>query len=151
MKRYASNTSVSSDRSRQEIESTLAKYGATAFMYGNNQKQAVIVFEFSGKRMKFVLELPSSATTPKGRRPHNPTKYLDAEHRRRWRSLALSIKSKLVAVNDGISTIEYEFMANIMLPNGLTVGEWAGPQIESAYETGKMPPMLMLEAPRGND
>lgn len=130
-----------------EIENTLKKYGATAFMYGNNGKQAMVVFEFSGKRMKFILELPASVTTPKGRRPHNPAKYLDQEIRRRWRSLALSIKSKLVAVNDGISTVEYEFMANIVLPNGLTVGEWAGPQIEESYQSGKMPP-LMIEAPR---
>lgn len=34
MSRYAENTSVSSDRSRAEIEQILARYGAEQFMYG---------------------------------------------------------------------------------------------------------------------
>lgn len=39
------------------------------------------------------------------------------------------IKAKVVAVEDNISTIEAEFMTHIVLPNGQTVGEWAGPQL----------------------
>jgi hypothetical protein len=33
-RRYASGTSVTQDRSRTEIEQTLVRYGASAFMYG---------------------------------------------------------------------------------------------------------------------
>lgn len=150
--KYASQTSVSPEKSRGEIERTLTSYGATGFMYGWHEGKAVIVFEFHNKRMRFTLELPTdndAKRTPRGRQRHGKeaiNKALDQETRRRWRSLFLSIKSKLVAVQDGISTVEYEFMANIILPNGMTVGEWAGPQIDRAYEDGNMPPML--PAPR---
>lgn len=33
-------------------------------------------------------------------------------------------------------------MANIVLPNGRTVGEEVKPRIASAYQTGDMPPLL---------
>lgn len=33
---YAENTSVSSEKSRAEIERTLQKYGADQFMYGSS-------------------------------------------------------------------------------------------------------------------
>lgn len=33
-------------------------------------------------------------------------------------------------------------MANIVLPNGTTAGEFMKPQIQAAYETGDMPALL---------
>ena len=46
----------------------------------------------------------------------------------------------------GISTIEREFLSNIVLPDGQTVGEWMAPQLETAYTQGNMPALLpMLE------
>ncbi len=115
MAQYARETEVPAERTRNEIESTLQKYGATSFGYGWQSDAAIIVFEFKGRRMKFVLPLPG---------------------------LFLSIKAKLVTVDDGISTVETEFMGHIILPNGMTVSEWMHPQIESAYRDGKMPPLL---------
>lgn len=150
MRRYATQTAVSPERSRGEIERVLSQYGATGFAYGWQGNQAVIMFEFSSRRMKFSLALPDRddvALTPAGRRVRNQAQALGKETRRRWRSLALSIKSKLVAVMDGISTVEYEFMAHIVLPNGQTVGEWTAPQIERAYATGNMPPLLPAPRP----
>ena len=37
---------------------------------------------------------------------------------------------------------EYEFMANIVMPDGRSVSEHVRPRITSAYETGDMPPLL---------
>ncbi|MBT9828162.1 hypothetical protein GPL19_19805 [Enterocloster bolteae] len=46
----------------------------------------------------------------------------------------------------GISTVEREFLYDIVLPDGRTAGEWIAPQIEMSYQTGQMPAMLpMLE------
>ena len=56
--RYAENTSVSSDRSRAEIENTLRRYGADQFMYGWDQQSAVIMFQANDRRVKFVLPMP---------------------------------------------------------------------------------------------
>ena len=51
----------------------------------------------------------------------------EAECRRRRQALAAVIKAKLGAVEDGISTIEAEFLAYVVLSDGRTIGEWAGP------------------------
>jgi hypothetical protein len=53
----------------------------------------------------------------------------EAECRRRRQALAAVIKAKLVAVEDGISTNthEAEFLAYVVLSDGRTIGEWAGP------------------------
>jgi hypothetical protein len=37
---FAEKTTVSSDKSRAEIERTLSRYGASSFMYGWNQAHA---------------------------------------------------------------------------------------------------------------
>ena len=54
------------------------------------------------------------------------------------------VKAKLEAVESGISTIEREFFYDIVLPNGETIGEWMAPQLETAYQSGTMPPMLPM-------
>ena len=38
--------------------------------------------------------------------------------RQRWRALLLIIRAKLEAVASGITTLENEFLANIVLPDG---------------------------------
>lgn len=48
------------------------------------------------------------------------------------------------AVEAGISEFEKEFLAHIVLPNGATVGQFMLPQIDTAYSTGRMPPMLPM-------
>jgi hypothetical protein len=74
----------------------------------------------------------------------------DQAVRQRWRALALVIKAKLEAVAAGITTIEDEFLAHIMLPDGSTVGEYTAPGLQLAYEHGEMPPMLAA-GPTGAD
>ena len=61
--------------------------------------------------------------------------------RKRWRALLLIIRAKLEAVESGITTLESEFLANIVLPDGGTVGQWLAPQIDAAYATVRLPPM----------
>lgn len=158
MSRYAENTSVSAERSRGEIETTLTRYGAHGFMYGwqerEDSRDAMIQFDADGRRIRFVLPLPSMEDpefhrTPGGRRRRDrdaAVKAWEQACRQRWRALALAIKAKLESVECGITTFEDEFFAHIVLPNGQTVGATIAPQIERAYATGKMP-RLLLEAP----
>ncbi len=157
MSRYAAQTSVNSDRSRAEIEKTLTRYGAGQFLYAWKPGMAVVGFTMNERQVKFLLPLPSSedpeiCETPTGKiRSDNAIEQaFEQAVRQRWRALALVIKAKLEAVESGITEFEDEFMAHIVLPDGSTMGEWARPQIESAYASGKMPEMLpQLEAPRG--
>lgn len=158
MRRYASQTSVPMDRSRGEIEKVLVRYGATGFMYGWRDGAALIMFEAQGRRVKFELPMPDRndkefTMTPGGRRKRHPDDAVRAweqAQRQRWRALALVIKAKLEAVASAITTFEEEFLAHILLPNGETVGEYMGPQIEVAYREGTMPPLLSAAARGGN-
>jgi hypothetical protein len=150
MAKYAADTSVSSDRSRAEIEKTLRRYGADRFAYMSERTRAVIGFEANNRRIRFDLAMPDQMDaqfimTPGGKR----TRTAEQAHaaweqacRQKWRALALVVKAKLEAVEAGITTFESEFLAHIVLPNGQTVGDMAAPSIEAAYAGKGMPPLL---------
>lgn len=144
---YAEDTKVPVSRSRYNIEYLLNKYGATGFLYGMTDGQAIIMFEASGRRIKFSLRLPDSSlfqTSPAGRKRTKEAarSSYEKEVRRLWRSLELVIKAKLEAIESGIATFEDEFLAYVVLPDGSTVGKSIAPAIESAYQTGQMVPLL---------
>jgi hypothetical protein len=46
----------------------------------------------------------------------------EQNRRTRWRAVVLLLKAKLELIQIGISTIEHEFMADMLLPNGDKVG-----------------------------
>jgi hypothetical protein len=148
MSRYAQSTEVSSDRSRGEIERTLTRYGASAFMYGWDGPKAVVAFNAKNRYIRFELPIPARevfAKTPGRGQIRSPAQREAAYEqavRQRWRALALVIKAKLEAVDSGITTFENEFLANIVLPDNQTVGDWIKPQVANAYETGSMPKLL---------
>lgn len=146
---YAENTSVSTDKSRSEIERTLQRYGADQFMYGWDRSQAVVGFRMAGRQIKFLLPMPDKndiafTHTPTGKERVETAAHKEWEQacRQKWRALSLVIKAKLEAVDAGIAIFEDEFMANIVLPNGSTVSQFMLPQIHEAYESGSMPKML---------
>lgn len=150
MSRYAANTSVAADRSRNEIEATLTRWGASGFGYMWQGNIAVIVFQYAERNIKFMLEMPAKddplfTHTPgrnKPRRPEEAMREWEQATRQRWRALALVIKAKLEAVESKISTFENEFLANVVMANGDTVAQWVGPQLKQMYESKKMPPLL---------
>ena len=154
MSQYAASTTVPADKSRAEIERTLARYGAQGFMYGWDQDRAVIAFLAHERQIRFVLPMPDRADgeftrTPTGR--SRSAAQIEAAYdqavRQRWRALLLVIKAKLEAVATGIVSFEDEFAMHVVLPNGQTVGDWVLPQVERAYTEGQMPSMLpALEA-----
>ena len=128
---FAKDTSVPVVRTQTEIRNTLQKYGATGFMFGEGNGHALVMFEMKGRRIKFILPLPK------------PDDKKGAQlERTRWRCLLLAIKAKLECAATGITTFEQEFMAHIVMPNGLTVHENIAPAIASSYRDGKMPALL---------
>lgn len=158
--RYAENTTVTSEKSRAEIERTLARYGADQFMYGWDANQAVIQFRMDGRHVRFTLTLPDrdakefTHTPSRGTRrtPDQAEAEWEKACRQRWRALALVVKAKLEAVASEITEFEDEFLAHIVLPDGRTAGQFLRPQIEVAYQTGEMPPMLpALPAPSDDE
>lgn len=128
---FAAKTKVPVGQTRIEIERTLSRYGAKSFAYFTENGRAIIVFEASDRRIRFDLPLPKGEADA------------DAQaHRQKWRALLLCIKAKLESVDSKIETFEEAFLAHVVLPDGLTMGQHARPAIKQAYETGKMAPLL---------
>jgi hypothetical protein len=131
---YASNTSVSPEKTRGHIERELRRYGATSFAYGTEIGRAFIGFQTKDRRVKFILPLvPPQKSTEK---------QAEQFYRSRWRALLLSIKAKLEAVESGIESFDEAFLSHIVLPDGHTMSEHALPWIKDAYSSGKLPPLL---------
>src|SRR5215813_6093500 len=135
---YARRTSVPVSRSRAEIESLVSRYGADQFGSATDSeaKRAMVQFRLGGWLLRFILPLDVKS---------------EQAERTRWRALLLVIKAKLEATETGISTIEEEFLANIVTPGGETFGRWAVPQIREAKKSGSLPANIMgaLEDRRG--
>jgi hypothetical protein len=150
MSKYAAKTDVPVERSRAEIERNLMRYGATAFSYAvsHTEHKAVIQFMIAGRMIKKEIPLPefdSFKKTPAGRAHRNTDGQLKAWEqacRQRWRAISLAVLAKLEMTEAGVSTIEEEFLADIVLPNQQTLHEHVAPLIEEAYSTGKMPKLL---------
>lgn len=151
MTRFASDTSVSVEKTRAEIEKLLQRYGASQFVSGWDGPLAMIGFGIRGRTIRFLLTLPDRKDkqflyTPKQRylrTPEQVTAAWEQACRSRWRALLLVIKAKLEAVEVGISTIEDEFMAWTVLADGTTVGDKLRPQIELAIKAGTVPRLLL--------
>jgi hypothetical protein len=147
MTRYAADTSVPVERSRAEVERILRRYGASTFAYGWEGSRSVIQFDYSGRRIRIVMDMPDPAEfhkTPTGQRRSASAAQVAWEKacRQRWRAFVLVIKAKLEAVESGITTVEDEFLAWTVLPDGRTFGEWARPQLDAAYSANTMPVLL---------
>lgn len=158
MTTYAADTSVPVEKSRAEIEGTLARYGASRFGYMTHETEAMIGFVMNNKAIKFVLPLPD----PKAERftvqtyvrsgvrrrgghntPEQARRLWEQACRSRWRSLALCIKAKLEACAAGITDFETEFLAHIVTPGGQTVGQRLLPQVEEMTKSGKVLALLL--------
>ncbi|MCB2413667.1 hypothetical protein LGT39_12510 [Demequina sp. TTPB684] len=153
MSNYAADTSVSSERSRAEIERILTRYGADEFGYATNREGARIQFTAGGRVVRFTMPLPDRNATEFTHSNHTPprrrtTTQAEAAYeqavRQRWRALALIVKAKLEAVASGIVTFEQEFLPHILLPGGQTVYEATAAGIEAQYLTGAPTPLLQI-------
>jgi hypothetical protein len=131
MVRFASQTRVSADQTRVEIERTLSRYGATAFAYMSVQGRAIIAFEAAKRHIKITVPLPTG-----------DDKKSQQQARQRWRALLLVIKAKLESVESEIETLEEAFYANIVMPDGRTIYESTRDHVAVAYETGKVQKLL---------
>ena len=159
MARYAEHTSVTVERSKAELDKLLSKAGASqrALLNDDSIGQGIVIFALGGRRVKLAMSFPTyahfrkeaMASPPrgwKGWREGARDVWLKAQveqaERQRWRGLLLCVKAKLELIADGSSTLEREFLNDILLPDGRTVGEAIAPQIARAYESGNMPPLL---------
>ncbi len=146
---YAARTLVTKGATIGELETILEKHGATSVISGVHEGDATIAFQVAGLSILMRIPLPN----PNEKRfTHTPTgksrseNAVHAEHqtsvRATWRALLLFVKAKLVAVDQGLTTIEREFLPHILLPGGATLADVALPEIRDAYQRGDIPALI---------
>lgn len=149
---YAENTSVSVEKSRAELDTLLKKHGASQRVFGDDDVngRAVICFSLGGRQYRLEVPLPKREEFAKVKRrgwmvSRSLSEQLHAHEqacRSRWRAVVLITKAKLEFAAMGVSTIEREFLADLVLADGQTVHAAVTTGISEQYLTGK--PIALL-------
>lgn len=149
MSKYASQTEVNPGRSKESIERTLMRYGASAFAYGQEDGRAMVQFKVENMVVRFIIPMPDPnsdefrySETGRERAESARWKAYEQAIRQKWRVLDLVIKAKLEAVESEIVTFEQEFLAHLVLPDGATVGDRVLPELENTLNGAEMPKLL---------
>lgn len=125
---YAQGTSVSAERSQDEIRSFLRKRGADQFLMGEDDNGITFMFRMEARIFRFIIKVPDETEflfTDAGRKrkPEAVRKEVEGEWRRRWRVLGLVLKAKMELVDTGVVELEEEFLAHLLTDDGHTVYE----------------------------
>jgi hypothetical protein len=145
--RYAEGTIVAPEKSEMEIKALLRKHGAEQVLSGTDEKagRVMIAFVMKGRQIRVKVTLPTVDDEQFMKRWDRAArlKAREAEIRRLWRALLLTIKARFEVVESGIETFESAWLAHIVTADGGTVAEHAIPALEEMYRTGRMPDMFL--------
>lgn len=153
---YAEGTGVAVEKSRAEIDALLAKYGASqrGVIQDDEKGTAVVFFKVSERHVRLELPLPKRAAIveqlnrpgvpTKRRTPEGVSRAYEQATRERWRALVLLVKAKLEAVSLGVTTLEREFLPDVVLADGRTVYATIRDAVGQQYALGPAAPALML-------
>jgi len=144
---FARDTEKTEAETRADIEQVLTKYGASGYGCLHEGDHWRIIFHINERMVQVDFTTPQREDfvhDSAGRnRPITRVQGAWEQGRRSfWRAIYNVIKFKLEAVVIGFSTLEREFLADVLLPDGSKVGEWLQPQLDRVYKSGTMPPML---------
>jgi hypothetical protein len=153
MRPYAEGTSVSVESTRAAIDALLVKNGATstAILNSDEDSRAAVAFTMKGARFRIEIPLPTLADVEPpsaSKQPKNLTRdqwlaqRLVQARRERWRAILLLLKSKLEIVRIGLSGVEKEFMADMILPGGETVHQVLSEALRRGLDGAALPKAL---------
>jgi hypothetical protein len=128
---YAEKTQVPVDKTQGELRTLLRKSGADDIALYDAAERSMVAFKLGDFWYRLSL-------------PRGEGKATDQKERAGWRLLLLLVKAKLEAVARGVTTVEREFFADMVMEGGATVYERAAPEIAKALREGRMPATLML-------
>ncbi len=172
--KYAAGTKVPIDRSKVELDGLLAKHGSMqrVLMHDEEERRAVVGFSLAGRKYRIEVPMPEAVTAeaypkdpkvkggylprPRGfaawaveRRQRWAQEAYQQACRERWRGLVLLVKAKLEIVRMGASTFEREFLADLVLPSGMTAAETIGPYMQRLIAEGYNGPLSLPPASTG--
>lgn len=145
---YAAGTEVPVERSREALHKLLRAHGSTELAFASGERgHSRVGFKIDGRL--YAIEVPridiSKLRVPSGTFGSLEARrraVLDGEERRLWRCLLLVVKAKLEAARNGISTIEDEFLAHVVMADGRRLGDALRPRIEELARSGSVPSLL---------
>jgi hypothetical protein len=148
--RYAEGTTVAPEKSEADIKTLLRKQRADQIWSGTDDKLGVIVIGFTmkAKQIKVRVRLPGDNHEQFRRWRYDASgraRAREAEIRRLWRALLLTIKARFEVVESGIETFESAWLAHFVMPDGSTMADAAIPALEAMYSTGRMPDSFLGE------
>lgn len=161
-KNFAENTTVAAERTKSDIRKLVTAAGAQGWRAGEDEDRGQAVIEFRlpaapphtySVRIRIHLPIPALDEFRLDGRGRTRTATAQAEAygqeiRRRWRALHLSLKAKLVAVQEGIFTVEDEFEPHIVIPGtNRTMREHTRHQLQKSLETNTPPSSLPMLPP----
>jgi hypothetical protein len=142
MSRYAEGTAVPVERSEAEIKRVLQRYGAEKIGIMSEPTKATIYFGVKGRDVQMALPLVRKGDASKKGQAWTENA-AQAEGRRRWRVLVLTLKAMLEAVESQITTFDAVFLAHIALPGtGRTIGEELVPKLPELYKGASLRALL---------
>lgn len=135
-KAYAKGTTVPVSRSKSAIEDLLRKHGATMLLVGEDLRsgRAFVAFRIAERNVRMDVPLPLATDRSITHRRASGAKLVERTEsdkraayerscRERWRVVWLVTKAKLEAIALGHSSVEREFLYDIQLANGQTLGK----------------------------
>jgi hypothetical protein len=151
---YARETTVSPERTQGEIVEVLKRYQAKDYMTGWVQGKALVAFKLKELGIRYLCPMPDPqhrafTHSSKGvRTQQQAVKAWEQAVKQRWRALLLIIKAKLEAIAAGISSVEEEFLANVVTQRGTTIGQELLPQLPEIRKGGGVQLLPALPAPK---
>jgi hypothetical protein len=135
---FGNQSKISPRETRDQIEAVLERYGADGFQYAVDRRahRAAIAFRVDRRVVRLTVQLPDpdgpEFTTKSGGKRVQAKQSYDRIVRQRWRALLLIVRAKLEAILCGVTTFDDEFLANIVMAGGRTLGEHVAPQLDAA-------------------
>lgn len=154
MRKFAEGTTVGAGRTKGEIEDMLLSRGVEQFGTMADSGSATIMFSNQMLTYRITMQLPDredpaftdykQGSVTYRRSEAQIDERFSKELNRKWRALAAVIKAKLIAVEEGITTFEDEFLAHVVTSTGQTLGERMIPHIKQEALEGNLPTTLSL-------
>lgn len=114
-RRYAEGTDVDVSKSVEDLKRLAERYDASEFTYAIGPRGGSAMFRLEGVPLRYDVQFPTDDDLT--------VKQAEQEWRRRWRVVLLRAKGQFEAITDGELSVERAFLAEVMLPDGTTVGE----------------------------
>ncbi|WP_290494446.1 hypothetical protein [Hyphomonas sp. UBA4494] len=128
---YAETTKVPVERSQTEVQKLLTALGAQRMAIYHQPEGVTVVFELGETYYRISAPPPH---------PVRDTQAARAQaERAAWRALVLLVKAKKVAIDQKITTVEREFMADTVMPDGSVLIDHHRAIVAHNYREGGVP------------